>query len=133
MEAGSQRSRIDLNADLGEGFPWDDDLLDRVTSASLSCGAHAGDVESIRRTLRSAISRGVVVGAHPGFPDREGFGRRERETSRDEAEALVLEQVAALARLAEEVGGVIRFVKPHGAFYNQAQTDPEIASGIVAA
>lgn len=127
------RFTIDLNADLGEGCPWDGPLLERVTSASVCCGAHAGDPIGIVATLRMAGARGVVVGAHPGYPDREGFGRRERAIGRIEAESLVLEQVAALGSLAVEAGVGVRFLKPHGAFYNQAQREPEIAEGVAAA
>src|SRR4051812_35707267 len=128
----SDRPRtIDLNADLGEGCPWDEAILDHVTSANVCCGAHAGDPETILRTLRAARRRGVVVGAHPGYPDREHFGRQERAISRAEVEALVLEQLDDMERWASEVGVPVRFVKPHGALYNQAQRDPEIAAGLV--
>ena len=88
---------IDLNADLGEGCPHDEELLARVSSASICCGAHAGDRETILRTLRAAKTRGVIVGAHPGFPDREGFGRRERVVSAAAVEELIIEQFRALA------------------------------------
>lgn len=127
------RTSIDLNADLAEGCPWDAELLRRVTSASLCCGAHAGDPDSIRATIEAARSLGVVVGAHPGFPDREHFGRLERPVGRVEAERLIVDQVADLAALASEFGVPIRFLKPHGALYNQAQRDPEVAAGAVAA
>ncbi|MDB5352302.1 MAG: hypothetical protein JWN86_3549 [Planctomycetota bacterium] len=122
---------IDLNADLGEGFPWDAALISRVSSASLSCGFHAGDRATILPTLRAAIARGISLGAHPGYPDREGFGRREMAMNRDEVASLILEQCEALSQMAAEVGERIRFLKPHGALYNQAQRDPEIADGIV--
>ena len=124
---------IDLNADLGEGCPWDEALLDLVSTASLSCGAHAGDDDAIRKTLRMARSRGVTVGAHPGYPDRDGFGRRERAMTRDDVRALVLEQVAHLRTMADDTGTVLRFIKPHGALYNQSQRDPEMARGLVEA
>jgi UPF0271 protein len=124
---------IDLNADLGEGCPHDEALLGRVTSASISCGAHAGDRETIRRTLLWAQAEGVIVGAHPGFADREGFGRREREVSASEVERLIDEQFDDLADLAAEVGLELRFVKPHGALYNQAQRQEHVAEGIIAA
>jgi UPF0271 protein len=127
------KSQIDLNADLGEGCPWDAELLKRITSANVCCGAHAGDPDSIRETLRVAGELGVVVGAHPGYPDRENFGRVARQISASEARSLVLEQVEALARLAEPLGVAIRYIKPHGAFYNQAQDDAAIATGIVEA
>jgi UPF0271 protein len=127
-----QRS-IDLNADLGEGFPNDRALLERVTSASVCCGAHAGDPASIRETLEIAHARGVVVGAHPGYLDRPGFGRRERAATAREVERLVIDQAMALQKLASCVPLDIQFVKPHGALYNQAQRQEEIAQGIVSA
>lgn len=122
---------IDLNADLGEGFPHDEAILKIVSSASVSCGSHAGDDRSILSTLRTAKTLGVVVGAHPGFPDREGFGRRNRALSRTETRELVTDQVLHLCMLADSESVAIRFVKPHGALYNQAQIDAEIALGIV--
>jgi UPF0271 protein len=127
-----QRS-IDLNADLGEGCPHDAALLDRVTSASVSCGAHAGDTETILETLHAARQRPVTIGAHPGYPDPGTFGRRELWLSAAEVERLILEQVATLARLAAEAGLSLCYVKPHGALYNQAQREDEAAAGVVAA
>lgn len=124
---------IDLNADLGEGYPNDAALLARVTSASIACGAHAGDRTTILATLREAKPRGVIVGAHPGYADRAGFGRREQSLNADEVERLIVEQVMYLDNLAAEVGLPIRFVKPHGALYNQAQRQDEVAAGVVAA
>lgn len=116
---------IDLNADLGEGMPWDADLLGLVTSANVSCGAHAGTPVEIAATLAEAKRRGVVVGAHPSWPDRGGFGRVERSATAEEVETLVLEQVAALSALADPLGVAIRYIKPHGALYNQAmRLDP---------
>jgi UPF0271 protein len=123
---------IDLNADLGEGFANDPALLALVTSASISCGAHAGDVETIRATLREASARGVQVGAHPGYPDREGFGRRELPTTEAAVQRLILSQFAHLDALAKQVGVTLCFVKPHGALYNQAQRQEEIAEGVIA-
>jgi 5-oxoprolinase (ATP-hydrolysing) subunit A len=124
---------IDLNADLGEGFPNDQALLARVTSASISCGAHAGDRGTILETLREAKARGVQVGAHPGYPDREGFGRREQSMSAEAVERLILAQFDELAALADEVGLTLRYVKPHGALYNQAQRQVVIAEGVIGA
>lgn len=122
---------IDLNADLGEGFPWDDELLARVTSASVCCGAHAGDPETILRTLERARQCGVVVGAHPGYPDREGFGRRDREMMAGEVARLIGAQIDDMADLEEAAGIRLRFLKPHGALYNQAQRDDRQALGVV--
>jgi 5-oxoprolinase (ATP-hydrolysing) subunit A len=124
---------IDLNADLGEGFPNDRALLALVTSASICCGAHAGSQDGIRQTLREASACGVIVGAHPGYPDREGFGRRDREMTWKEARDLIREQLGVLDRLAADVGVTVQFLKPHGALYNQAQRQDEIARGVVAA
>ena len=128
----SRSESIDVNADLGEGFPNDAALLRLVASASVSCGAHAGDPDAVLRTLVEARDRGVVVGAHPGYDDREGFGRRDRELNAGEVERLILGQVGDLRRLADEAGVPIRFLKPHGALYNQAQRRPETARGVVA-
>jgi 5-oxoprolinase (ATP-hydrolysing) subunit A len=125
---------IDLNADLGEGCPHDRTLLEGlVTSASVSCGAHAGDAAAIRGTLEHARDHGVAVGAHPGYPDREHFGRRERTLSSEAVAAMILDQMAFLMELAAEVGVAIRFLKPHGALYNQAQRQDEIARGVIEA
>ena len=124
---------IDLNADLGEGFPNDRALLDLVTSASISCGAHAGTPHAIRRTLRDAADRGVLIGAHPGYPDREGFGRREQELTTGEVIDLLMSQITALNTLAAEVGAQVRYLKPHGALYNQAQREPDVARAVAEA
>ena len=123
---------IDLNADLGEGMPWDRLLLDRVTSANICCGAHAGDPDAIASTLRAAYARGVTIGAHPGYPDRANFGRAPRQTNEIEVYNLIVSQVEDLRRLAPP-GAAIRYLKPHGALYNQAQRDPMIARGAVRA
>lgn len=125
--------RVDLNADLGEGFSNDEALLERVTSASVCCGAYASDEATIARTLALAARRGVVVGAHPGFPDREHFGRREWSAGTVDVTRLILEQCTALAAIARGVGASVRYVKPHGALYNQAQRDRSIAEPVVGA
>lgn len=122
-----------LNADLGEGMPWDGALLGLVDWASVCCGAHAGGPEAIAHTLEGAKRRGVTVGAHPGYPDRAGFGRVERPCTRDEARQLIEEQVGDLRRIADPLGIAIAFLKPHGALYNQAQRDDAIAAGIAEA
>jgi 5-oxoprolinase (ATP-hydrolysing) subunit A len=124
---------IDLNADLGEGCPNDQALLELVTSASICCNEHAGSLEAIKRTLAEAAERGVVIGAHPGYRDREGFGRRDQESSWKEVRALIRDQLGFISSLAREAEQTVRFVKPHGALYNQAQRDPEIARGVIAA
>ena len=121
---------IDLNADLGEGFPWDESVMDLVSSASISCGAHAGDDVTMARALLAAKRRGVAVGAHPGYPDREGFGRRERDMTLEDVAALVLGQVTHLKTIADNLRVRLRYIKPHGALYNQSQREPEMARGL---
>lgn len=130
--------RIDLNADLGEGYgPWvmgeDALMLDFVTSANIACGGHAGDPETMFRTLRLAAERGVKVGAHPGFADREGFGRRVIPMLVGEVARMVAAQVGALMALARLAGTEVRYVKPHGALGNLAAADGAVANAIVAA
>jgi UPF0271 protein len=130
--------QIDLNSDLGEGYgPWtmgdDAQILDCVTSANIACGGHAGDPETMYRTLRLAAQKGVRVGAHPGYVDREGFGRRVIPMAVDEIGRMVVAQVGALVALARLVGTEVRYVKPHGALGNLAAADRGVAAGIVAA
>jgi UPF0271 protein len=124
---------IDLNADLGEGCPNDRQLLELVTSASICCGAHAGSREVIRQTLREASARAVAVGAHPGFRDREGFGRRDQKLTQSEVVDLIGFQVAELMNLANEFGVEVVYLKPHGALYNQAQNQIDVAIPVVQA
>ena len=111
---------IDLNCDLGEGFAHDDELMGLIPSASIACGGHAGDEATMRAAVRSARRHGVVIGAHPGFADREHFGRRELVLPPEEIEELVRTQVRALQRVAAGEGAAVRYVKPHGALYNLA-------------
>ena len=118
---------IDLNSDIGEGAPWDDELLRIVSSANIACGGHAGDEETMARTVRSAIANGVAVGAHPGYPDKEGFGRESGFMRGDELYESLTAQVTALADIAAELGARLTHVKPHGALYNDAVHDRELA------
>ena len=123
---------IDLNADVGEGYA-DAELLPLVTSANVACGAHAGDAASMRATLELAHALGVRSGAHPGFPDRSGFGRR--ITTRDPAAiaALVGEQITALLRIAAQLDAAVAHVKPHGALYMEAARDETLSRLMVEA
>ncbi|MFN0013282.1 MAG: 5-oxoprolinase subunit PxpA [Saprospiraceae bacterium] len=118
---------FDLNCDLGEGYPSDTDLMPLITSANIACGYHAGDRDTMRRTVDLALEHGVAVGAHPGFADRENFGRRELRLSGQEYYDLVLEQVQIMADIARAAGTTLRHIKPHGALYNMAARDPELA------
>lgn len=130
--------RIDLNADLGESYGrWrlghDPDLLALVSSANIACGAHAGDPLGLRETLALAVQHGVTVGAHPGYPDLLGFGRRDIEATPAEVENWVVYQIGALAALARASGTTVRYVKPHGALYNKAARHAPTADAIARA
>ena len=118
---------IDLNADLGEGDPHDQELLRIVSSANIACGGHAGDVDSMALTVQSAIANGVAVGAHPGYPDPDGFGRRSGFMKGDALYEALAEQVTALADIASQLGARLAHVKPHGALYNDAVYDRGLA------
>jgi UPF0271 protein len=124
---------LDLNADLAEGLAAEAEVLPLVTSANLACGFHAGDPLAMRRAVALARTHGVVVGAHPGYPDRAGFGRRDLGASAEEIAADVLYQIGALAALCRAEGVALRYVKPHGALYNRAATDPVAAVAIAEA
>jgi 5-oxoprolinase (ATP-hydrolysing) subunit A len=122
---------VDLNADLGEGGRDDEALLGLVSSANIACGGHAGDAETMRRTIALAQEAGVAMGAHPGYEDREYFGRRAMTLPFEKVTALVRQQVTALNSLVQEAGGRLHHVKPHGALYNQASRDPLLAAALV--
>jgi UPF0271 protein len=128
-------SSIDLNADLGEGFGRytvadEARVLPSVTSASIACGFHAGDPVTMRRSVRLALEHGVTVGAHPGYPDLLGFGRRDLSAAPEEVTAYVLYQIGALAAVCHAERTVLRYVKPHGALYNRAATDAATAAAV---
>src|SRR5215471_8914422 len=129
---------IDLNSDLAEGYgayrlTEDEALLDLVTSANVACGLHAGDPEIMARIFRLAKDRGVAVGAHPGFPDLWGFGRRRIPFSQGEIERLVAYQIGAAQALATYAGNRITYVKTHGALGNLAEVDREVAGAVARA
>ena len=119
---------LDLNADLGEGVGDDEAMLEIVSSANVACGGHAGDEASMRAALRAAKARGVVVGAHPSFPDRAGFGRTRMVLPPEELDAAIRVQVRTLVELGEEEGWPVRYVKLHGALANMAAEEPAIAA-----
>jgi len=123
---------IDLNADLGEGFD-DAAVMPHISSANIACGFHAGDAETMRRTIELCLQHGVAIGAHPSLPDRQGFGRRELTVSPDEVYAQSLYQIGALAALAHAAGTRLHHVKPHGALYNMAARDRALAEAIARA
>ena len=126
---------IDLNSDLGESFgPWqmgdDANMLSIVTSANIACGGHASDPETMFQTLTMAKQNDVVVGAHPGYNDREGFGRRVIPMAPDEIGRMVAAQIGALSAMACLAGTSVRYVKPHGALGNLAARDMDVAQAI---
>lgn len=119
--------KIDLNADLGEGAPHDRELLTLVTSANISCGAHAGSDEDIASAIHHALLHDVGIGAHPSYPDRRNFGRRPLDMTPDALRETLTQQLRELRRRVEAEGGTLHHVKPHGALYNQAARDPVLA------
>ncbi|WP_333714882.1 LamB/YcsF family protein [Yoonia sp.] len=129
-------TKIDLNADLGEGYgPWsmgdDGAMMQIVTSANIACGGHAGDPATMAATLQMAKESGVSVGAHPGYADRLGFGRRVIPMTPDEIGLLCAAQIGALMGVAAQVGVTVAYVKPHGALANLAARDRSVADAIV--
>jgi len=126
-------SSIDLNADLGEGDPYDLALLRIVSSCNIACGGHAGDAETMRATVLSALENGVSIGAHPSYPDREGFGRRSGYLSGEELLVSLTAQIDALNSIVMDSGAALTHVKPHGALYNDAVNDRELADVIASA
>jgi UPF0271 protein len=129
---------LDLNCDMGESFGAytmgaDLDLLDQVTSANIACGFHAGDAPTMQAVVAAALARGVAVGAHPGLPDLQGFGRRTMQISPADAYAMVIYQVGALSGFAAAAGGRLHHVKAHGALYNMAVKDRTLADAIARA
>ena len=130
--------RIDLNADMGEGFagvspPDDATLLTLVSSANIACGYHAGDAVLMRRTVVEALKRGVNIGAHPGYPDPTGFGRRDMAATPKEVTAYVIAQIGALDAFCRATGARLSYVKAHGALYNRAVRDAALADAIAEA
>ncbi len=129
---------IDLNCDMGEAFgPWrmgnDAELLRLVSSANIACGFHAGDPTTMRKTAELAIENGVAIGAHPGYPDLLGFGRRKISMSALEVYDIILYQVSALKGICESLGTSLNHVKPHGALYNEAAGNRDLAEAIARA
>jgi len=124
--------QVDLNADMGESFgPWvmgqDEALLDIVTSANIACGFHAGDPDVMARTMKAANERGVGIGAHPGFADLQGFGRRRMQLSAESLGNVVKYQVGAAQAMARAIGGQLQHLKLHGAMANMAAEDKDMA------
>lgn len=122
--------RIDFNCDLGEGCGDDAAIVPLISSASIACGGHAGDADSMRATVALCLRHGVAIGAHPSFEDREHFGRRELDAGPGTIRALVAAQTRALAAICGEAGARLHHVKPHGALYNLAARDAGVAGAM---
>ena len=130
--------RIDLNSDLGESFGrytlgMDNEIIPLVSSANVACGQHAGDPLVMRDTVRLAADAGIAIGAHPGYPDLQGFGRRDMHLSPDEAYSYMLYQIGALQAFCAASGVPLSHVKPHGQLYNHAAVDAELAAALAQA
>lgn len=130
--------KVDINSDIGESFGnyklgMDESVLDYITSANIACGFHAGDPVVMERTVGLAVKKGVSVGAHPGYPDLSGFGRRNMAVSEDEVYSYVMYQLGAIMAFAKSNGVNVSHLKPHGAMYNMAAVDYNLARGIARA
>lgn len=125
--------KVDLNCDLGEGIGNDEAIMPHITSANIACGFHAGDENIMQATVKLAKSYGVNIGAHPGWNDKQNFGRLEMNVPVEEVEAIVFEQINSLAQIAKAEGIALKHVKPHGALYNQAATHRVLADAIARA
>lgn len=121
---------IDLNCDMGEGFPSDAAIMPFISSANIACGAHAGNTETMKQTVALALQHGVAIGAHPGFADPENFGRKELNLNVSEITSLVAKQINLMQEVCSAAGARLRHVKPHGALYNLAARDREVADAI---
>lgn len=133
-----QQLSIDLNCDMGESYGNykignDDQVMPYITSCNVACGFHGGDPLQIEKTIKNALKHDLQIGAHPGFPDLQGFGRRRMQIPIDELRAIVKYQIAAIKGITESLGGNLTYVKPHGALYNMAADDAQVAQSIVQA
>jgi len=124
---------IDFNADLGEGCPHDAELMQHVNSVNIACAAHAGSPDTMMQALQGAAARHLRVGAHPGYFDRDGFGRREQSVTPESLYLMVIYQLAAITALAREAKVTVSYVKPHGAMYHQCGKDMALADALVSA
>lgn len=127
---------IDLNCDMGEGYPNDDQIIPFITSVNIACGYHAGNKETMQRTVEAALKNNVAIGAHPGYPDRDNFGRIDilhKKITLPELTRVVAKQIVILQEICKSFGTALHHVKPHGALYNRAACDDEAAQAICSA
>lgn len=129
--------KVDINCDFGEGFGsyalGNEEILNHISSINIACGFHAGDPSTMKRSVKLAIEKGLAIGAHPGLPDLIGFGRRNMAISAEEAYDMTVYQIGALKAFVEVEGGTLNHVKPHGALYNMAAVQPDLAVAIAQA
>jgi UPF0271 protein len=121
---------VDMNCDLGEGGSNDVELMPLISSANIACGVHAGNIDTMKRSVESALENNVAIGAHPGYDDKASFGRAEVQMPSDQVRQLVADQTASLRAICDEFHTKLAHVKPHGALYNQSARDPETARAI---
>lgn len=124
---------IDLNCDLGEGLSTDEQIIPLISSANIACGYHAGDTDTMKRTIELCLQHNVAIGAHPSWPDIENFGRNEMQKTAEDVYEIVTAQLFIIAQIAKEQAASLHHVKPHGALYNQSAKDKNIASAIAKA
>jgi UPF0271 protein len=122
---------LDINCDLGEGYEHDSAIMPLIQSCNIACGGHAGDEKTIRRTIRLAKKNGVKIGAHPSYPDRENFGRKKMDISSEKLSESLLEQIDLFAEIARQENTPFHHIKLHGALYNEACQDQEMAEVIL--
>jgi 5-oxoprolinase (ATP-hydrolysing) subunit A len=125
------KNQLEFNCDLGEGLDNDDLLMPYLDSCNIACGAHAGDEPTIRKCIRLAIKHGVNIGAHPSYPDRLNFGRKVMEIDAHELKISLIQQIGLIDRICQEEGAQLHHIKPHGALYNLAAKDANMAGLIV--
>ncbi|TBW26809.1 5-oxoprolinase subunit PxpA [Gramella sp. KN1008] len=121
------KKTVHINCDLGEGGKFDEELMPLISACNIACGGHAGNLESMHRTVRLAMEHNVEIGAHPSYPDRENFGRNSVEMSDEDLKLSIEGQVLSLKQISESEGGKLTHIKPHGALYNDAAKDENIA------
>lgn len=123
--------KVHINCDLGEGGEHDEELMSLISACNIACGGHAGTLETMQHTVGLAMVHGVEIGAHPSYPDKENFGRRSVEMTSEELKRSLVAQIMGLKQITEAEGAVLTHVKPHGALYNDAQVNAEIAETII--
>lgn len=138
IDSTMHQPTIDLNCDMGESYGNykignDDQVMPHITSCNVAGGFHGGDPLQIEKTIKNALKHNLQIGAHPGFPDLQGFGRRKMQVPADELRAIIKYQIAAVKGMTESLGGKLTYVKPHGALYNMAADDAQVAESIVQA